>query len=330
MARETVTDDERKFFYAGRKLPAIYLEYLTYLRTVKKVAIGTVQNRKGPSLKFLLKFSKQSLPSTIGTLRPMQIQDYTIEVAQGLSKHQKRALIIALRDFLKFLHFEGYTKKDLSNCVPTIVVFRYSSVPKGMPWPVVEQLLKVPNRRTFCGKRDYAIILILASYGVRAIQLRSLRMQDIDWKKRTIWFAACKGGKDVLAPLTEDVAKALMAYFKAGRRAAPPEYDQVFLTSGTYGSQATGQRPLADSTWNIVANAFKKIANQTSPRHKRGPHSIRHAYATKLLEENEPIKSIADLLGHKSLETTFIYTKSSVEKLRPLTREWPERLQGKE
>ncbi len=75
-----------------------------------------------------------------------------------------------------------------------------------MPWKVVEQLLKVPNRRTFCGKRDYAVILMLTRYGVRAIQLRALTMKDIDWKKNTIRFAACKGGKDVMVPLFADIS----------------------------------------------------------------------------------------------------------------------------
>lgn len=325
MARETVTDDERKFFYSGKKLPSIYIEYLNYLRSVRKLSIGTVQNRKTESLRFLLKFPEYGRRSTIGKLHPAQVQEYTIEVAQGRTRHQRRNLVIVLRDFFRFMHFEGYTKQDHSNAVPTIVTYRHSSIPKGMPWSVVEQLLKVPNRKTFCGKRDYAIILMLARYGIRAIQLRALRMQDIDWKKRVVRFAACKGGKDVVAPLFPDVTKALVTYFKAGRMEAPRRFDQVFLTSGSYGSSATGQRPLKDSTWNIVAQAFQKIGNETTPQHKRGPHAIRHAYATRLLEKNEPIKSIADLLGHKSMQTTFIYTKSSVEMLRPLTQEWPER-----
>lgn len=327
MLREIVTDDERKFFYSGKKLPSIYIEYLNYLRSVRKLSIATIQNRKTESLKFLLKFPEHSRRSTIGKLRPSQIQEYTIEVARGRTRHQRRNLVIVLRDFFRFLHFEGYTKRDLSFAVPTIVTFRHSSVPKGMPWSVVEQLLKVPNRKTFCGKRDYAIILMLARYGIRAIQLRSLRLPDIDWKERIVRFAACKGGKDVVAPLFPDVAKALVTYFKAGRMEAPRKFDQVFLTSGTYGSSTTGQCPLNNSTWNIVARAFQKIGNETTSQHRRGPHAIRHAYATRLLEKNEPIKTIADLLGHKSMETTFIYTKSSVELLRPLTREWPE---GKE
>ncbi len=324
MARETITEDEKKFFYEGRKLPELYIDYLNHLRHVRKVSIGTVQNRKTDSLRFLLKFPGFAEPKTIGKLRPVDVQEYVIETARLMkSRHRRRAFVIVLRDFFRFLHFEGLTKTDLALSVPLIVTHRHSSVPKGLPWKVVEQLLKVPNRRTFCGKRDYAIILVFARYGVRAIQLRELRLPDIDWKKKTIHFKACKGGKDVVAPLLPDVKRALFEYFKAGRMKAEKKFDQVFLASGTKGSSETGQVPLNQSTWNIVARAFKKLNVETSPFQKHGPHAIRHAYATRLLEQNEPVKSIADLLGHKSLETTFIYTKSSVESLRPLTREWP-------
>src|SRR3990167_524208 len=176
MARETVTDDERKFFYSGRKLPRIYLEYLNYLRQVRKLSVGTVQNRKIETLRFLLKHPNHSRHGTIKGLRPVDVQEYTIEAAGRMkSRHRRRNLVIVLRDFFRFLHFSEHTPKDLSLAVPTIVTYRYSSVPKGLPWSVVEQLLKVPNRRTFCGKRDYAIILMLARYGIRAIQLRALR-----------------------------------------------------------------------------------------------------------------------------------------------------------
>jgi len=280
MARETVTDDERKFFYAGKKLPTIYLAYLNYLRTVRRLSVGTIQNRKIESLRFILKNPKCNSARTVKSLRAVDVQEYTIEVAARMtSRHLRRNLVIVLRDFFRFLHFEQYTKKDLSSSVPTVTTYRHSSVPKGFPWKVVEQLLKVPNRRTFCGKRDYAVILMLSRYGIRAIQLRALRLQDIDWQKNTIHFKACKGGKDVLAPLLPDVRRSLKQYFRAGRMKASREFDQVFLTSGTKGSSEMGQRPLRDSTWNIVANAFKKLGAETQSFQKRGPHAIRHAYA---------------------------------------------------
>lgn len=324
MAREYVTEDEREFFFSGRKLPTLYIAYLDFCRKVKKLDAGSIQNRKVHILRFILKFPVQCRPSRVNGLLPATIQEYTIEVASQSTKHQKRSLLIALRDFFRFLHFEGHTKNDLSVCVPTIITHRMSSIPKGMPWSVVENLLKVPNRKTFVGKRDYAIILMFARYGIRSQQLRDLKICDIDWKKAVIKFSACKGGKEVVAPLFEDVAKAVVAYFKGGRRNAPVKYEQVFLTSGINGSANYGQRPLEDSTWNIVSRALKKVEAVQGPmKHKRGPHAIRHGYASKLLAENEPIKNIADLLGHKSLETTFIYTKSSVEHLRELTRQWP-------
>ncbi len=86
MTRETVTDDERKFFYAGKRFPTVYLEYLNYLRTVKKLATGSIQNRKS-ALGFLSKFPNKNPTSSIGSLRPSQIQDYTVESAHGISRH---------------------------------------------------------------------------------------------------------------------------------------------------------------------------------------------------------------------------------------------------
>jgi len=134
MARETVTDDERKFFYSGRKLPRIYIEYLDYLRHVRKLSIGTVQNRKIETLRFLLKHPNQNQPSTIKNLRAVDLQEYTIKAASQMkSRHRRRNLVIVLRDFFRFLYFEGYTAKDLSLAVPTIVTYRHSSVPKGLP-----------------------------------------------------------------------------------------------------------------------------------------------------------------------------------------------------
>lgn len=326
MAREFVTEDERKFFFSGKPLPKLYLGYLDYLREVKKVDTGTLQNRKAPVLKFLLKFPRYNQPSKIGQIKPSEVQDYVIEAAMGASKEKRRSVPVALRDFLRFLHFEGFTKTDLSVSVPTLLAHRLSTVPKGMPWSVVESLLKTPNRTKFCGKRDYAIILVFARYGVRSQQLRDLRMSEIDWKKKTIRFRSCKGGKDVVAPLFDDVAHALISYFKAGRNRAPKKYTNVFLTSGVGGSVEFGQRPMAQSTWNIVASALNKVGRTEGAAglaHKRGPHAIRHAYATALMAKNESMKTIADLLGHKSMSTTFIYTKSSVESLRKITRPWP-------
>ncbi len=326
--REIVTELERKYFYSRTPLPKLFIDYLNYLRDVKQLEVGSIQNRKQPILKFLESHKNKSTPSRIKYITKKEVQEYTMNTASSLSRNLKRVLIIALRDFFRFLHLYEYTQDDLSKSVPTITTYRMASVPRGMPWDTVELILKTVNRKIFSGKRDYALILVLARYGVRACQLRALRLSDIDWNNQTISFKAMKGGKEIKATLYEDVADALLQYFKAGRKDASKEHDQVFLTSGTYGSQSMGQVPLRDSTWNIVNRVLKKTGQEHLIAHARGPHAIRHAFASKLLDKDVPMKSISDLLGHRSINTTFIYTKSSMPSMRKLTRPWPEKIQG--
>lgn len=326
--REVVTELERDFFHAGKKLPVLYIEYMNYLRKTKELAPGTINNRKKPVLEFIIRHSSKCSPSNIKRVTQKEVQDYTMETAAPLSRNLKRSLVIALRDFFRFLHLYEHTNIDLSLSVPTITTYRMSAIPRGMPWKTVEKVLQCISKRTFSGKRDYAIVLTLSRYGVRACQLRELKLSDIDWHNETVTFKAVKGGKDVVAPLYKDVAEALISYIKSGRKNAPIEYENVFLTSGTGGSQTMGQVPLNGSTWNIINRYLKKAGFGSVIDHARGPHAIRHAFATRLLDQDTPIKTISDMIGHNSIATTFIYTKTSIPKLKQLELPWPEPKMG--
>ena len=323
MRRELVSEEEKTFFFNGKPLPTIYIEYKRYLLDEKGIAIGTIHNRKKPVLKFLI--DNPGLTSTVQLKRiqPDSIHKYVIKNSQTLSHDIKKKLIEGLRDFFRFLHLKSYVQKDLSPSIPTVIKYRLSSLNRGIPWEVVKKLIAIPDRRTHTGRRDYAIILILASYGVRGGQLANLVLSDIDWKNKKIHFPAMKGGKDVDAPLLPEVAEALVAYFKGGRMDAPKKYKEVFLTTGLGGSQVDGQRPLGSKLWYVVSRNLSKVNFDRSIKYPQGPHSIRHAFATKLLNEKTPMKSISDLLGHKSLATTFVYTKSDIKRLRDLVAPWP-------
>jgi len=325
MIAEYITEQEKSFLYAGKILPILYREYLDYLRTVKGLARGTIHNRKKPILLFLMKYPHFAHPSGIAKLKPEHVHRHVMEQAKTLPRAGKHNLTTAFRDFLRFLHLKNYIRRDLSGLVPTLIAYRLSTLHRGLEWPVVRKLLRVPNRRTHTGRRNFAILLMLARYGIRQGQLIELRMSDIDWKKQTIHFKAVKGGKDILVPLFPDVAKALVAYFKGGRMKASEKFDHVFLTLGNGGSAIDGQRPLGRAIWYMVHRCLAQIGIDRACKFPRGPHSIRHAFATKLLSEKKSIKVISDLLGHRSIKTTYIYTKSDIKRLRELCVRWPER-----
>lgn len=323
MERELISEEEKIFFFNGKALPKVYVEYRKYLISEKGMAIGTIHNRKKPVLRFLIENPKYASNSHLRAIRPDIIHKYVIKNSQTLTRDSKKKLVEGLRDFFRFLHLKGYVQKDLSTSIPTVINYRLSSVHRGIPWNIVKRLIAIPDRRTHTGRRDYAILLIFARYGIRGKQLVNFMLTDIDWKNKKIHFPAMKGGKDVDAPLLPDVAEALVAYFKGGRMNAPKKYKEVFLTIGRGGSVLDGQRPLGRSAWYIVSRNLNQVNFDRTNSHAQGPHSIRHAFATKLLEEKMPLKSISDLLGHKSIKTTFVYTKSDFKMLRKLVVSWP-------
>jgi site-specific recombinase XerD len=244
-----------------------------------------------------------------------QIYNYVTKSIKPMQRPTQKQIITSIRSFLKFAHFKGYIPRDLAEAVPTVETPKLGHIPRGMPWESVENLLAVAaaKRGTRTGNRSYAILQILATYGVRIGQVAKLRLQDINWRKGLIHFRQSKLGHSLCFPLYPHVADALLAYIEKSRGQAP--YPEVFLA--VYGDPI----PLRNGdTFNSSMRTCFRNAGITG----KTTHAIRHAFATRLMENDTPIKTISDLLGHKSIRNTFIYTKVDLKHLRLLAYEWPE------
>jgi integrase len=153
-------------------------------------------------------------------------------------------------------------------------------------------MLAAPDRTTLVGKRDYAIVRLVASYGLRIGQAIHLRTRDIDFRQGLIHFPAEKGCKALSFPLLKEVAEALLDYLR--ERGDEPASEEVFLT-------VRGSRR-ALGVNNHLGSALKSYARRAGVRTTRyGAHPIRHAFATRLMEQGTPMKDIADLLGHRNI-----------------------------
>ena len=171
------------------------------------------------------------------------------------------------------------------------------------------------NRNSHVGRRDYAIVLLLYTYGVRGGQVRALRLEDINWAQNQILFKASKHGKDSLLPLTDEVGEGLLDYLQNSRPAY--SYPHVFLTS------RAPYHPLPrSSSLSAIVDRRIRAAGIQIPR--KGAHAFRHCFATRMLQKDHCLKAIADVLGHRHLGTTFIYTKVDFNALRQVALEWPE------
>jgi integrase/recombinase XerD len=234
------------------------------------------------------------------------------DIHGGASREQMRSI---LRVFLRFCFTEGYVRRDLSIAVPTVRTYRLANIPHSIAEDDAQQMMEQVDRKSRTGKRNYAIIQLLYNYGVRSKQIRILRLSDINWRKNEIHFPAIKYGKAVSLPLISSVGESILEYLQHGRPSN--QFPEVFLTA---------QRPYgpighASSIYHIVTQYARKAGINSQ---RVSPHAFRHAFAKRMLQQGDSLKSIADMLGHSRLQTTFIYSKVDFQNLNEVALEWPE------
>lgn len=293
----------------------LFKEYLHFLEIHRGLAKSTISIRSHYLAPFLAELNLRQTAAGLEEISTSRIHDYVIMTASSMTRASRKHLVSTLRSFLRFAHVMGYTEKSLVDAVPVVHIKKLDRVPRGISWESVQKLLAAPKRETHSGRRDYAVLQLLASYGLRISQVTHLKLEDIDWHQHRIKFSSSKKGNDLCFPLTQDVAEALLAYLRDTRgRAAFPE---VFLTVRGI------QHPMSET--NRLQSSFKTYYKRAGINSSvKGPHAIRHAFATRLMEQEVPIKTIADFLGHKCIQTTSIYTKVDLVHLRPVAIEWPE------
>lgn len=222
-------------------------------------------------------------------------------------------MVSALRSFFHYLRHRGDITTDLAACVPSIANWSFSSVPKFLQPHQVRRVLNQPDRRTAQGRRDYAILLLLARLGLRACEIVALTLDDIRWETGEIALRG-KGGRLAQLPLPPDVGKALATYLQKDRPASRTRRLFIRLKAP--------RRGFANSiaVSSLVARALKTRGVE-SPH--RGAHLFRHTLATEMLRQGASLADIAHLLRHQSFDTTTLYTKVDVVALRTLAQPWP-------
>ena len=212
---------------------------------------------------------------------------------------------LSLSSFWRWLDLHGHGTKHLIGAVPLRRKYRLADVPCALSWDQVQQLLAVIDKRELNGRRNYAMLLLAATYGLRSCEIRALRLDDIRWTDDEIAVFSPKTGRSRRLPLTRPVGEAILDYLREDRPAT--RHRQIFLSS------KPPHGPLHSKINRWLTRCFDR-AGIEAPRH--GVHTLRHSLAVHLLRSGETLKSIGDVLGHRSPETTFIYTKLHVEDLR--------------
>jgi len=299
------------------KVPAPYEEllarYVQYLGSYRGLSASTIRCYRFYLTPFLQALDQDDLPRAIGDLTPQDVQSFFIKRAQGKATTTRGHIRLGLRHFFAFCARDGYGSRHLADAVPHIYSYRLADVPRQIPEQDAHALLESIDRSTGLGRRDYAMILLLYTYGVRGGQVRTLRLEDIQWRQSRIRFPACKGGRQVIEPLIDEVGDALLDYLRNGRPQAT--YPEVFLTD-----RAPIHPMHADHLYARVCSRLKRLGLDHGAR---GPHGFRHAFASRMLGNGHSMKTIADMLGHRDINSSFIYTKVDFRTLAEVPLDWP-------
>ena len=284
--------------------------FFTYLRSER--GLGEISMRRYfLHLRRLEKYLTKISFSDLSTLSPIILSSFISEISRSLGKWGMRELCCVLRVFLRYLYQERVVARDLSHTIEAPHIYRLSEIPRSISWDEVALLLETIDRRTPTGKRDYAIFLLLITYGLRACEVSKLTLDDIDWKRDRLYILARKAGHSTAYPLSVMVGEAIIDYIKYGR---PETLDRHLFFRAYAPRTPITHRAISSLASHYIRRAGIQVA-------KPGSHTLRHTCAQRLVDANFSFKLIGDYVGHRSSSSTEIYTKVDIEALRKVACE---------
>jgi integrase len=285
------------------------------MRLYQHASDGTLGLRSHSIEQFLQWLGTEASPKGLRRLEAERIEDFFLRYARSMGRAARRSMQSALRTFLRFCLHQGYIRQPLDCAVPTLRTYKLATLPRGLDESEAQRVLHCIGRSTHVGRRDYAIMQMLYTYGVRGGQVRALRLEDIDWARDQILFRASKHGKDSRLPLIPEVGEALLDYLQSSRPLCSCPH--VFLTC------RAPYKPFASSS-SLSAVVERRIRAAGIEIPSKGSHAFRHCFATRMLHRGHSLKAVADVLGHRHLGTTFIYTKVDFNALEQVALDWPQ------
>jgi integrase/recombinase XerD len=235
--------------------------------------------------------------------------------ARTMSPRYAQGMVSALRSICRFLRQRGAIDHDLAAAMPSVSDWRLATIPKYLNPEEVERVLETCDRQTAVGRRDYAILLLLARLGLRAGEIIALELDDIHWRAGEILVRSSKRLPQDQLPLVAELGDALATYL---RRDRPPHITRhVFLCT------RAPRRGFANPS-TVSAIVRRALARAGLSPMLKGAHLFRHSLATRMLRHGASLPEIGVVLRHRTVQTTEIYAKVDLDGLRALAQPWPE------
>jgi integrase/recombinase XerD len=252
----------------------------------------------------------------VRVVSPESISAFLTEYAEGNSSYSLRGMQVSLRSFLRFAYRSELFERDFSALVPVRSIRRLGTVPRSVPDECIARLRSGIDRSSPAGLRDSTIICLLAVYGVRGVQIRRLRLDDIDWRNERIHFPAAKGGRPIEQHLMPEAGNLLSGYIRSARPSSA--HSEIFLTL----REPFGPLPNATYLSGTIKRHIERLGLVLPDGVSHGTHGFRHAFASRMVGK-VPFKDLVDQLGHRDPASTLIYGKVDLDGLRQAALPWP-------
>jgi len=288
--------------------------YGDHLRRNRGVSEGTVENHQR-NLERFLTFCFQQRPVDPSIFTARRVHAYVDALPHGRSNCVRRCTCTALRGYFRFLQMQGVAIGSLIAVVPTVRTPRAAVSPRWLTSADTEQLLRSIDRSKATGKRRYAVILCMIHLGIRVGDVARLSLDDIDWREGTVQVANHKPDRPYRLPLPQRLGKALADYLVKARPVS--QQREIFLSH-----RAPRGIPATTASLKGVMRYAWRCAGLNEKF--SGTHVLRHSAATRMRQKGVSMKSIADVLGHKSVQTTKVYAQVNLPGLRAVAQPWPE------
>jgi site-specific recombinase XerD len=301
----------RRDFPFARAVPG----FLEYLRAERGLKVATIAHYRHYLNRFAVFLERQGV-AALSELSPALLAAFVVESAPQLSCSGRRDLCGCTRVLLRYCYRERIIDRDLSAAVEMPQSYRLATLPRSITWDEVRRTLQIIDQRTVRGRRDYAMLLLLVTYGLRGHEIAALTLDDLDLKRERLHIRDRKAGHSSVYPLAGVVAESIINYLQHGR---PETTDRhvFFRTLAPY-------QPISPAA--VSSSAAQRLRAAGVAVYRAGSHTLRHTCVQRLVDAELPLKTVSDYVGHRSPDSTAIYAKVALSTLRSVALGDGERL----
>ena len=291
----------------------LVIAYQAHLAQVRGLSASTIAHHGATAAEWLGVVGFDGDRRALRRAGVRHIETFTRAASARVSRASLQHVVAQLRSFLRFLASRGDIEQGLDACVDTPRLYRGERLPRSLPWDTVQAFLAAIDRATPMGRRDYAMFLLVTTYGLRTSEVAALRLEYIEWRAERLRVPRPKIKTPIVLPLTREVGAAVLDYLRHARPDLPCR--EVFLRV---------RAPAGRLAPTAVTEAFQTWSRRCPiaiPH--QGPHCLRHSLAIHLLRQGTALKAIGDLLGHRGAESTCVYLRLHADDLRDAALDLP-------